>query len=66
MRAVLVDLDAGLRLGLGVGVAADVGAAFDDEDALAELRGRALGDRQAEESGADDDEVVLTGRGLGR
>ena len=57
VRAVLVHLDAGLRLGLGVGVAADVRASLDDEDTLVQLRRHALGDRQAEESGADDEEV---------
>ena len=57
MRAVLVHLDAGLRFGFGVGVAADVRAPVDDEHPLAELRRHALGDRQAEESGADDEEV---------
>ena len=57
MRAVLVHLDAGLRLGLGVGVAADVWASVDDENTLVQLRRHALGDRQTEESGTDDKEV---------
>ena len=57
MRAVLVHLDAGLRLGLGVGVAADVRAAVDDENTLVQLRRHALGNRQTEESGTDDKEV---------
>ena len=64
VRAVFVHLDTGLRLGLGVGVAADVRAPLDDQDPLAELGGHALGDRQAEESGADDEEVETVG-GLG-
>ena len=63
--AVLVDLDTGLRLRLGVGVAADVGSPFEHEDTLAELRRHALGDRQAEESGSDDEEVIASG-GQGR
>ena len=49
VRAVLVDLDAGLRLGFGVGVATDVRAPLDDEHALVELGSHALGDGQAEE-----------------
>ena len=65
VRAVLVHLDAGLRLGLGVGVAADVRAAVEHQDALVQLGGHAFGDRQAEESGADDEEVEAAG-GLGR
>ena len=43
--------------GFGVRVAADVRAPVDDQHALAELRCHALGDRQAEESGTDDEEV---------
>ena len=61
VRAVLVHLDAGLRLRLGVGVAADVRASLDDEDALVQLRRHALGDRQTEESGTDDEEVKTSG-----
>ena len=59
---VLVHLDAGLRLSLGVSVPADMRAPVDDEHPLAELRSHALGDRQTEESGADDIEVKATGR----
>ena len=66
MGTVLVDLDTRLGFGLGVGVATEVVAALDDEDAFAELRGGTLGDRQSEEPGADDDQVVLTGGRLGR
>ena len=55
--AVLVHLDPGLRLGFGVGVAADVRSPIDDENTLVQLRRHALGDRQAEESGTDDKEV---------
>ena len=61
MGAVLVHLDAGLRFRLGVRVAADVRAPLDDEDALAELRRHALGNRQTEESGTDDEEVKTSG-----
>ena len=57
VRAVLVHLDAGLRLGFGVRVAADVRAPVDDENTLVQLRRHALGDRQTEESGTDDKEV---------
>ena len=59
--AVLVHLDAGLRLRLGVGVAADVRAPLEHEDALVELRRHALGNRQTEESGTDDEEVKTSG-----
>ena len=55
VRAVTVHLDAGVRVGFGVGVAADVRPPVDNEDALAELGGHALGDGQTEESGADDE-----------
>ncbi|BDB45711.1 hypothetical protein IWGMT90018_61570 [Mycobacterium kiyosense] len=57
MRPVLVHLDPGLRLRFGVGVTAEVRAPLHDEDALVELGSHALGDRQAEKSGADDEEV---------
>ncbi len=57
MRAVLVHLDVGLRVALAVGVATEVVAALEDEHPQAQLLGAALGDREAEESGADDDEV---------
>ena len=57
VRAVAVHLDAGLRLGLRVGVTADVWASVDDENALVQLRRHTLGNRQAEESGTDDKEV---------
>ena len=66
MGAVLVDLDPGLRLGFGIGVATDVRAALDDEHTLTELGGHALGDGQAEESGADDEEVKTSGHRLPR
>ncbi|GFG65740.1 hypothetical protein MKUB_32300 [Mycobacterium kubicae] len=62
MGAVLVHLDAGLRLGLGVRVAADVRAPLEHEDTLVELSRHALGNRQAEKAGADDIEVKATGR----
>ena len=45
---------------LAVGVAAEVVAALEDEDLQAELGGAALGDGEAEEAGADDDEVGLS------
>ncbi len=61
VRAVLVHLDAGLRLGLGVRVAADVRAPLEDEDALVQLGRHALGNRQTEESGTDDEEVKTSG-----
>ena len=57
MRAVHVHLDAGLRLGRGVGVSADVVATVDHEHSFVQLGGDALGDREAEETGTDDDEV---------
>ncbi|OBJ57891.1 hypothetical protein A9W94_17055 [Mycobacterium asiaticum] len=58
--AVLVDLDPGLRFGFGIGVTADVRAPVDNENPLVELGSHALGDRQAEKSGADDIEVIAT------
>ena len=60
MRAVLVDLDAGLRLGLRVGVAAQVLAALHDEHLLAQLGGCALGHGQAEESRSNNNEVICS------
>ena len=57
MRAVDVHLDAGLLVELAVGVAAEVVAALEHEDLQAQLGGAALGDGEAEEAGADDDEV---------
>ncbi len=57
VRAVLVHFDAGLRLRLGVGIAADVPAPIDDQNTLVQLRRHALGNRQTEKSGTDDKEV---------
>ena len=57
VRAVAVYLDTGLRVGFGVGVASEMGAALHDEHTLAQFIGHALGDRQAEESGADDKQI---------
>ena len=62
VRAVLVHLDAGLRLGLGVGVPPDVRAPIQDKHPLAQLSSHALGNRQTEKTGADDIEVKATGR----
>ena len=59
MRAVPVHLDARLGVRLAVGVAAEVVAPFQHQHPLPELLGGALGDGEAEEAGADDDEVVL-------
>ena len=61
VRAVLVHLDAGLRLALGVRVSADVRASLDDKNTLVQLRRHALGDSQTEESGTDDKEVKTSG-----
>ena len=61
MGAVLVHLDVGLRVALAVRVAAEVVAPLEDEHAETELLGAALGDREAEQSGADDDEVGQRG-----
>jgi hypothetical protein len=52
-----VHLDVGLGVALGVGVAAEVVATLEDEDAETQLLGAPLGDGEAEQSGADDDEV---------
>lgn len=58
MCAVLVNFNAGFWLCLGVGVATNVVSAFDDEDALAKLRGQALGHGQTEKARTDDEQVV--------
>src|SRR5215831_4451576 len=57
VRAVLVHLDAGLRLGRAVGVAADMRAALDHQHPQPEIASAALGYRQPEEAGPDHDEV---------
>ena len=64
--AVDVHLDAGLGLGLAVGVAAEVVATLEHQHLEVELSGAAFCDRQAEESGADDDEVRVQHTLLGR
>ncbi|BBH16527.1 hypothetical protein Back2_08140 [Nocardioides baekrokdamisoli] len=66
MGAVLVHLDAGLRIELAVGVAAKVRTTLKDEDSLAELSGHPLRDGQAEEAGADDHKVRQVRDGLFR
>jgi hypothetical protein len=58
VRPVAVYLYTRRWFGFGVGVAADVGSLLDHEHALVQLSGHALGDRQAEETGTDDEEVV--------
>ena len=58
MGAITMDLDTGSRFGLGIGVAADVPAPIDHKDPFAQLGSRAFGDRQTEESRADDDQVI--------
>jgi hypothetical protein len=58
-----VHLDAGERLVLAVGVAADVVTAIDDGDLAA--RGGALRDGEAEEARADDEEIHQTPSGVG-
>ncbi len=57
VRAVLVHLDAGLRLGFGIRVATDVRSPVDYENTLVQLRRHALGNCQTEKSGTDDKEV---------
>ena len=64
--AVDVHLDAGLGLGLAVGVAAEVVATLEHQHLEVELSGAAFCNRQAEESGADDDEVRVQHTLLGR
>ena len=59
VRAVLVDLDTGLRLRLRVRVAADVRAPLEHEDALTELRRRTLGHGEPEKPRPDDHQVVV-------
>ena len=55
--AVLVHLDPCLLVDLAVGVATEVVATLDDQHLETELLGAALGDGEAEETGADDDKV---------
>ncbi|GAA2570661.1 hypothetical protein GCM10010409_54930 [Mycolicibacterium diernhoferi] len=57
MRTVTVHLDPGLGVRLRVGVTSYMGAPVDDEHSLAEFVGHAFSDRQAEESGADDEKI---------
>ncbi|MCQ0016229.1 hypothetical protein [Actinomadura madurae] len=57
VRAVAVHLDARLRLGLAVGVSADVAAPVEHEDAQAEVGRASFGDRETEESGAGHHEI---------
>ena len=59
MGAVLVNLDTGTRIRLGVGVTADVVALVDDKHLESELVGASLRDRQAEQARSDNDEVVV-------
>ena len=58
VRAVAVHLDACLGLRLGVGVSTDVVTTIQHQYPLVQLGGGALGDRQTEESGTDDNEVI--------
>src|SRR5215469_9151480 len=57
VRAVPVDLDPGPRLGLAVGVAADVRAPLDHQHPQSEIACAALGHREPEKAGPDNDEV---------
>src|SRR5215469_3841340 len=59
VRAVPVHLNAGPRLGLAVGVAADVGAALDHQHPEPEVARAALGHGQPEEARPDHDEVDI-------
>src|SRR5690625_6997376 len=62
VRSVLVNLDAGFWLWLGVSVAAQMVAALDYQNALAQLCCSTFCNGQAEKSGADDDEIVSLDR----
>ena len=62
MGAVAVDFDSGLRFGLRVGVPADVRPPLEDQNTFAELARNPFGHGEAEEPGADDEEVVTPGR----
>ncbi len=66
VRAVAMDLDACLGLHLAVAVAADHRASIDDEHPPAVLDGHAFGDGQAEQAGADDDQVDIHQRTTAR
>ena len=57
MRAVLVDQQAGLVVAV-IGVAADMGAAVDDEHALVALARETLGKHAAGKAGADDQPII--------
>lgn len=52
-----MHLDSGVRLKFAVGVTADVGPSVDDEDAKPESLHALLGDREPEQSGANDDQI---------
>ncbi len=56
VRAVLVHLDAGPLLAVGVRIASDMRTPLEDEHVRARGRGGPLGDGQAEEAGPDDDQ----------
>ena len=56
---ILADSDASLLVTLRVGVATEVVTPLEHEHLQAKLVGAALGDGEAEEAGADDDEVGL-------
>ena len=61
VRAVLVDLRAGLLIHIRVGVAADVVTDIDDVHTGAGVLHRLLRHRQAEQARADDDEIGILG-----
>ncbi len=58
MRAVAVNLDAGIRFGLGIGVAAEMSATLQHQYPLVKLGSGALGHGQAEEARTNNDQVM--------
>ena len=58
MGTVFVNFDAGFGFGFGIGITADVAPTFDNEDAFPELRGGLFSNGEAEETGADDNQII--------
>ena len=61
VRAILVDLRAGLLIHIRVGVAADVVTDIDDVHAGTRMLHRLLRHRQAEQARTNDDEIGILG-----
>ncbi|GAB3555524.1 hypothetical protein GCM10027444_33410 [Actinopolyspora lacussalsi] len=60
MRTVTMHLDAGFRLGLGVGVTTYVVPSLQQQYSLVQLGGGAFSDRKSEKSGTYDYQVITS------